>query len=118
MPHPKDNFHHLRPLLALLFIPDAHHVRVTVRGDKTMTPTEARAHAIEVLYAADEAEGDEVLGAFGYDADDSKSLGELRMLIDEELGWEDDEQECDGDYVARVRQVGQILRRKLRLVKP
>lgn len=114
----KDNLHHIRPLLALMVIPDAHHARVTVRGHKTMTPTEARAHAVEVLFAADEAEGNEVLGAFGYDADDSKELGELRMLIDEAIGWEDDEQECDGDYAARIKQVGEILRQqKLRLVK-
>ncbi|HMG13697.1 MAG TPA: hypothetical protein VK571_10985 [Gemmatimonadaceae bacterium] len=115
---PKDNLRHLRPLLALLVIPDAHHACVTVRGDKTMTADAARCLAMELLYAADEAEGDEVLGAFGYDADDSKALGELRMLIDEELGWGGDEQECDGDYEARVRQVGEILRRKLRVVKP
>lgn len=115
---PKDNLRHIRPLLDLLVIPDAHHARVTVRGDKAMTPDQARAHAVEVLFAADEAEGNETLGAFGYDADDSKRLGELRMLIDEELGWEDDEQECDGDYAARVRQVGEILRRKPRLVRP
>ncbi len=114
----KDNLRHLRPLLALLVIPDPHHAKVTVRGNRTMSPTEARAHAIEVLYAADEAEGNEVLGAFGYDADDSKHLGELRMLIDEEIGWENDEQEIDGDYAARLRQVGEILRRKLRMVKP
>ena len=91
---------------------------VTVRGNKTMTPEQARAHAVEVLFAADEAEDNEILGAFGYEADDSKSLGELYMLIDEEIGWDSDEQECDGDYAARIKQVGEILRRKLRLVQP
>ena len=85
-----------------------------------MTPAQARELAIEILHAADEVEGDETLGSFGYNADDSKKLGELYMLLEEELGWDDDEQEIDQDYGVRIRQVGEILRRRRRLslVKP
>src|SRR5882724_37668 len=105
-------------LIDLMVIPDPHHRRVEVTGQRVMTPAQARAFAIEILYAADEADGDELLGDFGHDASDSRRLGELYMLIDDELGWEDDEQEIDGDYAERIRQVGQILKqRRLRLVR-
>lgn len=107
----------LRHLFALLVSADPHNAKVTVRGNRTMTPDEARAHAIEVLYAADEAEGNETLGAFGYDADDSKKLGELYSLIDSEIGWGSDDEEIDGDYAARIVQVGLVLKQKLRLVR-
>lgn len=105
-------------LIDLMVIPDSHHCRVEVTGQRIMTPAQARAFAVEILYAADEADGDELLGDFGHDANDSRRLGEIYTLIDAELGWEDDEQEVDGDYAERIRQVGKILRRrKLQIVK-
>ena len=53
----KNNVHSIAHLLDLLVIPDPHHATVQVRGQKVMTPTQARAFAIEIMYAADEAEG-------------------------------------------------------------
>ncbi len=116
MPKP-DNLAQIAHLLDLLVTVDPMHVKVELRGKRSMSPDQARALAIELLYAADEAEGEETLGAFGYTAEDSYKLGEIYMLIDEELGWDSDEQEVDGDYAARIRQVGKILERRLRLVK-
>jgi hypothetical protein len=50
---------------------------------------------------------DDVVGCgFGIDPKDSAALLALRNAIDEELGWETQEEEEAGDYVARVRQVG------------
>ena len=116
MPTP-DNLRQVAHLLDLLVTVDPMHVRVELRGARSMSPTQTRALAIELLYAADEAEGEESLGSFGYTAEDSYKLGELYMTIDEELGWEDDEQELDSDYRARIKQVGALLKRRLRLVK-
>lgn len=114
----KHNVHSIAHLLDLMVIPDDCNVTVEVRGKRLMTPDQARALAVEILYAAAEAEGDELLGDFGYNADDSLKLGQIYSLIDEELGWEDDEQEISGDYQARVKQVGRILRQKhLRVVR-
>lgn len=113
-----DNVRQIRHLLALMVIPDSTNVKVEVRGQKVMTPDQARDFAIEILYAADEAEGEEMLGDFGYSMTDSRNLGELYTLLDQELGWEDDEQEVDGDYRERIKQVGKILRQRgLRVVK-
>lgn len=105
-------------------IPDTHvsadsfNRRVDFHIMKSCSPDEARAIAVECLVAADEADGDEEIGGFGYEASDSKSLGELRSIIDECLGWEDDEQELEGDYAARVRQVGALMKRNfLKAVK-
>ncbi len=116
MPKP-DNLAQIAHLLDLLVTVDPMHVKVELRGKRSMSPDQARALAIELLYAADEAEGEETLGSFGYTAEDSYKLGEIYMLMDEELGWDSDEQEVDGDYAARIRQVGKILKRRLRLVK-
>ncbi len=114
----KNNVHSITHLLSLLVIPDSHEATVEVRGQRTMTPDQARQVAIEILYAADEAEGNETLGDFGYSTTDSRRLGELYTLIDSELGWEDDEQELDGDYAERVKQVGKIMKRQnLRILK-
>ena len=44
------------------------------------------------------------------DPGDSASLQALREAIDEHLAWDNQEDEDRGDYVARVRQVGQKLR--------
>ena len=112
-----DNLRQIAHLLDLMVTVDPMHVRVEVKGARSMSPDQARALAIELLYAADEAEGEETLGSFGYTAEDSYKLGELYMTIDEEIGWEDDEQECDADYRARIKQVGKLLKRRLRLVK-
>jgi hypothetical protein len=103
-----------------MVIPDTHHKKVVVRGRRTMTPAQARDLAIEILHAADEAENNEVLGAYGYQVGDSRELGEIYSLLDEEIGWADDEQEIDRDYEARILQVGKILRRRnlLSVVKP
>lgn len=116
----QDNIRTIARLLDLMVIPDVHHKKVVVRGRRTMTPAQARDLAIEIFHAADEAEGDETLGAYGYAAEDSRELGAIYSLLDEELGWEDDEQEVDRDYEARIRQVGKILKRRslLSLVKP
>ncbi len=108
----KNNVVTLKRLLALLVTVDTTNVKVEVKGQRVMTPAEARDLAIELLYAADEAEGNETLGDFGYSSTDSQSLGELHTLLDQELGWEDDEQEVDADYAARIKQVGAILKRK------
>lgn len=92
---------------------------VFVNAWKRMSPKEAREFAVGLLYMADVAEGcDDGIGAFGYDAQDSHELERLRGLIDEHLGWEDDEQEVDGDYAARVVQVGKILKDPKRKVDP
>lgn len=117
MPTP-DNLAQIAHLLDLLVTVDPMHVKVELRGKRKMTPDQARSLAIELLYAADEAEGEETLGSFGYTAEDSYKLGDLYQLIDEELGWEDDEQEIDQDYRARIKQVGLLMKRRLRLVKP
>lgn len=115
-----DNIQQIARLLDLMVIPDTLHKKVVVRGRRTMTPAQARELAVELFHAADEAEGNEVLGAYGYDVGDSRKLGEIYSLLEEELGWGDDEQEIDVDYEARIRQVGKILKRRsmLSLVKP
>lgn len=104
---------------AVSVVSDAKQGLVDVRVRKVMKPDDARRLAVELFYMADEAEGgpDVNMGSFGYQEDDSRKLGELRSLIDEHLGWEDDAQEIDGDYEARVVQVGKILKRRLVLVK-
>lgn len=112
-----DNLAQIAHLLDLLVTVDPMHVKVELRGKRSMSPDQARSLAIELLYAADEAEGEESLGSFGYTAEDSYKLGELYMLIDEELGWDSDEQEVDGDYGARIKHVGLLMKRRLRLVK-
>lgn len=94
---------------------------VRVYAYKRMTPAEARRFAVQLLYIADFAEGlDDGSGSFGYAAEDSRELGELRTVIDQHLGWADDEQEIDADYVERVIQVGKLLKQRLKLsvVKP
>jgi hypothetical protein len=94
---------------------------VRVYAYKRMTPAEARSFAVQLLYIADFAEGlDDGIGSFGYAAEDSRALGELRSVIEEHLGWQDDEQEVDADHVERVIQVGKLLKQrlKLRVVKP
>jgi hypothetical protein len=94
---------------------------VRVYAYKRMTPAEARMFAVQLLYIADFAEGlDDGIGSFGYAAEDSRELGALRSVIDEHLGWQDDEQEIDADYVERVIQVGKLLKQRLKLsvVKP
>ncbi len=45
------------------------------------------------------------------DPDDGARLIELRGAIDEHIGWADAASEERGDYLARVRQVGELLRR-------
>lgn len=45
------------------------------------------------------------LGGFETDPRDSAALLELRQVIDDELGWESEEQEEEADYVGRVREV-------------
>jgi hypothetical protein len=118
-PKKKDNVVSLTTLLSLLVSADPHHVTVEIKGQRVMKPDQARQFAMEILYAADEAEGNETLGDFGYASTDSQNLGELRTLLEKELGWEDDEQEVDADYEARIRQVGKILRRRnLQVVPP
>jgi hypothetical protein len=112
----------LKPILPtvgiLLVTPDAFHCRVHVRGRKSLTPDQARELAVELFYLADEAEDDSDMAGFGYEPDDSRRLAELRSAIDEELGWASDDEEIMGDYHARLKQVGQILRQKhLRVVK-
>lgn len=94
---------------------------VCVYAYKRMTPTEARMFAVQLLYIADFAEGlDDGIGSFGYAAEDSRELGALRTVIDQHIGWADDEQELDADYVARVIEVGKMLKQRLKLgvVKP
>jgi hypothetical protein len=92
---------------------------VEVHVQKALTPVESRALAMVLLEAADEAEGNEELGGFGYSEHDSVLLGTLYSAIDEHLGWDDDEQEMSQDYYGRVVQVGAILKRRgLRLVTP
>jgi hypothetical protein len=89
---------------------------VRVYAYKRMTPAEARMFAVQLLYIADFAEGlDDGIGSFGYAAEDSRELGELRTVIAGHLGWADDEQEIDADYVERVIQVGKLLKQRLRL---
>jgi hypothetical protein len=102
-------------------IPDPANKLVLASVSKRMTPAEARQFATQLLYVADFAEGlDDGIGSFGYDARDSHELGELRSVIDEHLGWEDDDQEIDADYAERVIQVGKLLKQRLKLsvVKP
>jgi hypothetical protein len=118
MPNEINNVITLETLLSLLVTADTHNAKVEVRGQRVMTPDQARDFAIEILYAADEAEGEESLGDFGYSMTDSRRLGELYTLIEKELGWENDEQELDADHAARIKQVGAILKRKhLQVVK-
>jgi hypothetical protein len=96
----------------------AAHQIVAVHVRKRMTPTEARDLAMDLLYAADGAEDvDSDMTMFGYEATDSRDLAALRAAIDNDLGWEDDEQEIDADYLIRVQQVGKILRQRLVLVR-
>lgn len=45
------------------------------------------------------------IGGFGVDPRDSASLYELRQIIDEEAGWDNEQQEEAGDYGARLRDV-------------
>jgi hypothetical protein len=49
------------------------------------------------------------IGDFGFDPNDSKHLLEIRQAIDSYLGWTDQKEEDDGDYVGRVRTVGEML---------
>lgn len=51
-------------------------------------------------------------GPFGDDTDpeDSNRLRELRSIIDDEIGWRDDDQMEGGDYAARLREVGRLLK--------
>lgn len=101
-------------------VPRADRRKVSVRVRGELTPDEARDLAVELLYAADSAAGgpDADMVEFGYEADDSRALGDLRSLVVEHLGWGDDEQAIDQDYAARLEQVGKILKRQhLQLVK-
>lgn len=43
------------------------------------------------------------------DPNDSIALTELRAAIDDHLGWDTDEEEMNGDYVARLKEVGALL---------
>ena len=89
---------------------------VRVYAYKRMTPAEARSFAVQLMYIADFAEGlDDGIGNFGYAAEDSRHLGELRSVIDQHLGGADDEQEIDADYAERVIQVGKLLKQRLKL---
>lgn len=102
-------------------IPDLLAKKVRVSAQKLMTPAEARTFAVQLLYIADVADGIDIgAGCFGYAAEDSRELGELRSVINEHLGWADDEQEIDADYAERVIQVGKLLKQRLKLsvVKP
>lgn len=58
------------------------------------------------------AAADVDVGPFGNDVDpaDSDRLQELRAAVDDYLGWENAEEEEAGDYVARVKQVGEKIR--------
>lgn len=112
----------LKPILPtvgiLLVTPDAFHCKVHVCGRKSLSPEQARELAVELFYLADEAEDDSDMAGFGYEPEDSRMLAELRSAISDELGWASDEEEIMGDYHARLKQVGQILRQKhLRVVK-
>ncbi len=48
---------------------------------------------------------------FGVDPRDSESLLALRDAIDDHLGWENQAEEDNGDYLTRIRQVGELLRK-------
>ncbi len=52
----------------------------------------------------------ETIAALRDPDDDARELMALREAIDNHLGWESDEQEEAGDYLARVRQVGERFR--------
>lgn len=47
--------------------------------------------------------------AVDYDIEDSDRLRELRNAIDERIGWRNQEEEDGGDYLERIRQMGQLL---------
>ena len=49
---------------------------------------------------------------FGVDPRDSESLLALRQAIDDHLGWENKAEEDNGDYLTRIRQVGELLRKE------
>lgn len=101
-------------------VPRAERRKVSVRVRGEYTPDEARELAVELLYAADSAQGgpDVDMLEFGYEADDSRALGDLRSLVVEHLGWGDDEQAIDQDFAERLQQVGKILKRQhLQVVK-
>lgn len=116
---PHDNVIRIRRPEYAQAAPSPSEGNVLVRAWKRMTPDETRRFAVDLLHMADVAEStNDQLGAFGYDPLDSHELERLQGLIEEHLGWEDDEQEVDSDHAARVIQAGKILKGRLRKVEP
>jgi hypothetical protein len=74
------------------------------------TLSEAICRYLDQLAEAHDAVGNGELGGFGTDPSDSAALLKLRSAIDEHLGWENDSDELDADYVGRIKQVGQWVR--------
>jgi len=87
---------------------------IVAKIDGELTPDAARMLAMNLLQFADEVGGENEFG-FGYDIGDSSALCALRQAVDEHLGWASPEEEEDGDYVARVKQVGEQLRKRAQL---
>lgn len=48
-------------------------------------------------------------GADGSDPKDSERLSELRSIIDDKIGWDNELQRDRGDYAARLREVAELL---------
>lgn len=84
--------------------------KLAVNVQRVITPDAAVTLALHLLAMADQARGKPGF-SFGYDPKDSTTLEQLSIAIDEHLGWENEKEREGGNYLARIVQVGALLKR-------